>query len=92
MMRWSCSYWTPRATSFCLLAYPVTRPAVLDRFEREKLIQRTGGTWTITNLGAILFAKKLEPFDRLARKAPRVIVYEGTNKLKTKLDAPGTKG
>lgn len=74
------------------LAYPVTRPAVLDRFEREKLIQRTGGTWTITNLGAILFAKKLEPFDRLARKAPRVIVYEGTNKLKTKLDAPGTKG
>lgn len=74
------------------LAYPVTRPAVLDRFEREKLIQRTGGTWTITNLGAILFAKKLEPFDRLARKAPRVIVYEGTNKLNTKLDAPGTKG
>ena len=40
----------------------------------------------------MLFAKKLEQFDRLARKAARVIVYESTNKLKTKLDKPGTKG
>ncbi|MEY5015184.1 MAG: hypothetical protein RIS92_1542 [Verrucomicrobiota bacterium] len=75
-----------------LLPYPATREAVLERFASERLIERTGGAWTITNLGAILFAKKLESFDRLARKAPRVIVYEGTNKLKTKLDKPGTKG
>jgi ATP-dependent DNA helicase RecG len=46
----------------------------------------------ITNLGAILFAKRLDQFDRLARKAPRVIVYEGKNKLKTKSDKPGMKG
>jgi len=44
------------------------------------------------NLGGILFAKKLEQFERLARKAPRMIVYEGTNKIQTKLDKPGTKG
>ncbi len=74
------------------LPYPATRHAVLERFTSERLIERAGGAWTITNLGAILFAKKLESFDRLARKAPRVIVYEGTNKLKTKLDKPGTKG
>lgn len=42
--------------------------------------------------GRVLFTKKLESFDLLARKAPRVIVYEGTNKLKTKLDKPGTRG
>ncbi|MCH7228230.1 ATP-binding protein [Haloferula sp. A504] len=74
------------------LPYPVNRAGVLERFESEKLIQRDGVGWTITNLGGLLFAKKLDPFDRLARKAPRVIVYEGTNKLKTKLDKPGTKG
>ncbi len=74
------------------LAYPATREAVLERFGSERLIERTGSLWTITNLGAILFAKKLDAFDLLARKAPRVIVYEGTNKLKTKLDKPGTKG
>lgn len=74
------------------LPYPATREAVLERFASERLIERSGGSWTITNLGAILFAKKLESFDRLARKAPRVIVYEGTNKLKTKIDKPGSKG
>ena len=74
------------------LPYPVNRAGVLERFESEKLIQRDGALWMITNLGGILFAKKLEQFDRLARKAARVIVYEGRNKLKTKLDKPGTKG
>jgi ATP-dependent DNA helicase RecG len=74
------------------LPYPATREAVLERFASERLIERAGTLWTITNLGAILFAKKLDEFDRLARKAPRVIVYEGKNKLKTKTDKPGTKG
>jgi ATP-dependent DNA helicase RecG len=74
------------------LPYPINQSGVLERFESEKLIQRGGTGWTITNLGGMLFAKKLESFDRLARKAPRVIVYEGTNKLKTKLDKPGAKG
>ena len=74
------------------LPYPVNRAAVLERLEKEKLIQNQGAVWTITNLGALLFAKKLDEFDLLARRAPRVIVYEGTSKLKTKSDKPGTKG
>lgn len=74
------------------LPYPARREAVLERFASERLIESAQGLWTITNLGAILFAKKLDSFDRLARKAPRVIVYEGSNKLKTKLDKPGAKG
>ena len=48
--------------------------------------------WTVTNLGAILFTKRPDGLDLLGRKAPRVIVYESTNKLKTKFDRPGTKG
>lgn len=74
------------------LPYPATRKAVLERLSGERLIEQSGAGWTITNLGALLFAKKLEIFDKLVRKAPRVIVYEGTNKLKTKSDKPGTKG
>ena len=74
------------------LPYPVNRAGVLERFESEKLIQNQGDVWTITNLGGILFAKKLDQFEGLARKAPRVIVYEGKSKLKTKLDKPGSKG
>jgi ATP-dependent DNA helicase RecG len=75
-----------------VMPYPSTRDAVLERFEHEKLAQRQDGSWTITNLGALLFAKRLDQFDRLSRKAPRVIVYEGSGKLMTKLDQPGTKG
>jgi len=72
--------------------YPTTREAVLERFEQEKLIQKHNGSWTITNLGAILFAKKIDDVDSVSRKAHRVIVYEGPGKLKTRLDKPGAKG
>jgi ATP-dependent DNA helicase RecG len=74
------------------LPYPANREAVLERFAAERLIERTGARWTITHLGALLFAKQLPDFDRLARKAPRVIVYEGSGKMKTKTDRPGVKG
>jgi len=74
------------------LPYPVNRAGVLERFENEKLIVRQGHGWTITNLGGLLFAKKLEAFERLARKAARVIVYEGKNKLITKSDKSGKIG
>jgi ATP-dependent DNA helicase RecG len=74
------------------LPYPSDRVGVLQRLEREKLIVRQNDRWTITNLGAMTFAKRLDEFERLVRKAPRVIVYEGVNKLKTRSDKPGTKG
>ena len=74
------------------MPYPSTREAVLTRFAGERLIERSGSHWIITNLGAILFAKKLDSFDRLARKAPRVIVYDGKGKTKTRTDRTGTRG
>jgi ATP-dependent DNA helicase RecG len=74
------------------LPYPVDRPGVLERFESERLVERKDDGWIITNLGAILFAKKLDEFGSLARKAARVIVYEGNSKIKTKSDYPGNKG
>ena len=74
------------------LPYPAQQKGVLERLESEKLIVHKGGGYAITNLVALLFAKKLDEFDGLVRKAPRLIVYDGKSKLKTRLDLPGTKG
>lgn len=48
--------------------------------------------WGITNLGAILFARDLKKFKGLARKAVRLIVYEGKGRLKTLREQVGQKG
>lgn len=74
------------------LPYPARRSAVLDRLERDHVIVKQTDAYAVTNFGAILFAKKLDDFGDLGRKAPRVIVYEGTSKLKTRLEQPGAKG
>ncbi len=74
------------------LPYPENRSGVLDRFRREGFITFSDNSYSITNLGAILFAKSLDEIPTLRRKAVRVIVYDGINKLKTRLDQPGHKG
>lgn len=74
------------------LPYPAERGAVLERFASERLISPREGLYDITNLGALLFAKNLDEFDGLARKAPRVIVYTGKGKLSTRSDQFVSKG
>ncbi len=74
------------------LPYPTDRAGVLDRLLRERLVDERGGAFSIRRLGALLLAKRLSDFPDLERKAPRVVVYDGTSKVKTRLDQPGTKG
>lgn len=74
------------------LPYPSTRDAVLEHLSREKIVVKGSQGWDITNLGAILIAKKLADFEEIGRKAPRVVVYNGVNKLETRLDRIGGKG
>lgn len=75
------------------LPYPTQRTGVLERLASEGLIKRGSSGWEISNLAAILLAKKLDAFSHaLARKAPRVVIYDGVNKLKTKDDKPGMRG
>lgn len=74
------------------LPYPENRASVLERIEQENLIASVGSQFSITNLGAILFAKRLDQFPDLHRKAPRFIAYDGTDKLKVRLDRLGNKG
>jgi ATP-dependent DNA helicase RecG len=51
----------------------------------------SGGGY-VTNLGAIAAAKRIVQFPELARKAVRVIVYEGLNKAKARNETEGTLG
>lgn len=75
------------------IPYPTTRDAVLERLQSEGFIQHTTSGWVIKNIAAILLAKKLDAFSAaLARKAPRFVIYEGINKLKTRDEIVGHRG
>jgi ATP-dependent DNA helicase RecG len=74
------------------LPYPSNRKGVIERLLRERLIDEEGGQYRIRRLGALLLAKRLDDFADVARKAPRVVVYQGSSKLETKLDQVGSKG
>jgi len=72
---------------------PDNREGILDAFEAERLISKLdSGQWNITNLGAVLFAKRLDSFSRLASKAVRVILYKGKNRIETIREIDGNKG
>jgi predicted HTH transcriptional regulator len=72
---------------------PDNRAAILERLVKEQIISQTSGErFNVTNVGAILFASNLGEFDRLARKALRVIVYKGNNRVETIKEQKGGKG
>ena len=72
---------------------PANKAGILDRLTQERmLLDKEGDRYDITNLGALLFAKKLSEFGTLARKAVRVIKYKGTNRVETVREKIGTKG
>ncbi len=72
---------------------PEGRSGILDSLEADGLIKKSlSGSWDITNIGSILFAKELKPFRHLARKAVRLILYKGKDRFKTIRELDGTKG
>ena len=74
------------------LSYPSTQRGVLSKFAEEGFIINEPAGYSITNLGAILFAKTLSDFEGLVRKSMRVIVYKGVNKVETEREQIGKKG
>lgn len=82
----------PSFFKFLNLPLPSNKDGILEKLHEEKLIAKSLKRYHITNLGAILFANSLEVFEKLNRKAPRVIIYKGNNKLKTIREQEGTKG
>jgi predicted HTH transcriptional regulator len=72
---------------------PTTHEERLNWMATEGFISRepAGGGY-VTNLGAIAAARRLADFPDLARKAVRIVVYDGLNKSKTKREQEGAFG
>lgn len=64
---------------------PDNRTGIFERLQADRLIQQdVGGHWNITNLGAILFAKRLADFGpSVERKGVRFVAYGGTGRAAT---------
>ena len=72
---------------------PANRDAILMALADDRLIRPCdAGGWNITNLGAILFAKRLDAFHTLRRKAVRVIQYRGMGRTEALREQEGAKG
>jgi predicted HTH transcriptional regulator len=72
---------------------PESRDGILAALQADEMIAPgKSGKWNITNLGAVLFAKKLSDFRGLKRKAVRVIQYKGENRVVTVREQEGAKG
>lgn len=74
------------------LRLPEDRTRILEALASDRLIARMAGSWSITNLGGSLFARRLADFPSLARKTFRVIRYRGSNRLETIKEQIGGRG
>ena len=72
---------------------PESRDRILSALDSERLIRPCeAGGWNVTNMGAMLFAKSLNDFPNLRRKAMRVVQYQGVGRTETWKEQGGTKG
>lgn len=74
------------------LPYPTNRRAVIEKFISEKFVKKEAGKYSISNLGGLLFAKKLSAFPNLKRKIVRVIVYRGNSRIFTEREIEFDRG
>ena len=64
---------------------PDNRQGIFEKLTADRLVEKdVGGHWNITNLGAILYAKRLGDFSpSIARKGIRFVAYDGPNRAAT---------
>lgn len=81
-------------TYFDMMNLPLPQDAkgIMERFQSENILIKDESGYGITELGALLFAKRLSDFDGLRRKMVRVIVYKGKNKIETIREQQFDKG
>ena len=60
--------------------------------QEEILLKQDNGQYAISNLGAILFAKRLIDFPKVSRKAIRIVQYYGTSRMNMLKEDVGEKG
>ena len=72
---------------------PDGRAAILAALHSDGLISPCdAGGWNISNMGAVLFARRLDGFRRLSRKTARIIQYKGTSRLETLKEYENVEG
>ena len=75
------------------LPLPANRDSILNALASDDLIHRCeAGGWNLTNLGSVLFAKRLDDLRNLRRKAIRVIQYRGSSRIETLKEQVGSQG
>ncbi|MCF6345681.1 MAG: putative DNA binding domain-containing protein [Thiomicrorhabdus sp.] len=75
------------------LPFPNGKDGILSALKADKMITYNDtGNWDVTNLGAVLFARKLSDFQSLEYKTIRVILYKGDNKVYTIREQEASKG
>lgn len=76
----------------CKKPLPKDNQSIVDVLVSERFVKKNEEGYCITNLGAILFAKNLDDFVGLQRRAPRVIVYKGKDRIHRVKEVDGKKG
>lgn len=71
---------------------PDNRTGILDKLIEEDIIRPDDSGYSISNLGGILFAKDLNFFPSLKRKAVRVVIYSNDTRIRAKKEQIGTRG
>lgn len=69
---------------FRLLGHPNPTDALatLNALQDHEMVRRQdNGSWTVTNLGALLLARDVTDFRSIRRKAARIIVYKGNDRI-----------
>ncbi len=60
--------------------------------EENIIIRLDNGLYSISNMGALLFARRIDKFSTISRKAVRIIQYEGINRLNMLREETETRG
>lgn len=75
------------------LPLPSNRSSMMHNMKDEEFIREMdNGQYAITNMGALLFAKDLNKFSHLKRKAVRVIQYKGAGRTNAIREQVFTQG
>lgn len=75
------------------VSLPTNRGRILSALEADGLIVPSEDEqWSITNLGALLFAREMSEFPSTRRKPLRVIQYRADSRIETLREQQGTRG
>lgn len=82
----------PGFFSLLKIPLPTNKDRIIEKLTQEKVVVRVEGQFCITNVGAILFAADIDKFESLARKALRVIYYDGNDRIRMLREQVGKRG